>query len=41
MRQKFDAAWEDILLCQFHDVLPGSGIAMVSLTSAISSLEWP
>lgn len=27
--QRFDAAWEDILLCQFHDVLPGSGIAMV------------
>ena len=30
--QKFDAAWEDILLCQFHDVLPGSGIAMVRLS---------
>lgn len=24
-----DAAWEDILLCQFHDVLPGSAIQMV------------
>ena len=24
-----DKAWEDVLLCQFHDVLPGSGIAMV------------
>jgi alpha-mannosidase len=28
--QRLDAAWEDLLLCQFHDVLPGSGIAMVS-----------
>lgn len=24
-----DAAWEDLLLCQFHDVLPGSAIHMV------------
>jgi alpha-mannosidase len=24
-----DRAWEDLLLCQFHDVLPGSGIAMI------------
>ncbi len=27
--QRIDAAWEDLLLCQFHDVLPGSGIALV------------
>ncbi|ORX36383.1 putative alpha-mannosidase [Kockovaella imperatae] len=24
-----DRAWKDTLLCQFHDVLPGSGIAMI------------
>ena len=28
-KKRFDAAWEDLLLCQFHDVLPGSSIAMV------------
>ncbi|CAD6569406.1 MAG: Glycoside hydrolase, 38 vacuolar alpha mannosidase [Tremellales sp. Tagirdzhanova-0007] len=28
-KARFDAAWEDLLLCQFHDVLPGSAIAMV------------
>jgi len=28
-KDKFDAAWEDLLLCQFHDVLPGSAIEMV------------
>ncbi|TYJ52493.1 hypothetical protein B9479_006887 [Cryptococcus floricola] len=28
-KDRFDAAWEDLLLCQFHDVLPGSGIAMI------------
>lgn len=28
-KKEFDAAWEDLLLCQFHDVLPGSGIAMI------------
>ena len=28
-KDKLDAAWEDLLLCQFHDVLPGSGIAMI------------
>ncbi|WWD20554.1 hypothetical protein CI109_105030 [Kwoniella shandongensis] len=28
-KERFDAAWEDLLLCQFHDVLPGSGIAMI------------
>ena len=30
--QRFDAAWEELLLCQFHDVLPGSGIGMVRLS---------
>ncbi|WOO79172.1 Alpha-mannosidase [Vanrija pseudolonga] len=28
-KDRIDAAWEDVLLCQFHDVLPGSSIAMV------------
>ncbi|KAI9633630.1 alpha-mannosidase [Dioszegia hungarica] len=28
-QKKLDAAWEDLLLCQFHDVLPGSGIGMI------------
>lgn len=28
-KEKIDAAWEDLLLCQFHDVLPGSSIHMV------------
>ncbi|WVO20440.1 uncharacterized protein IAS62_001736 [Cryptococcus decagattii] len=28
-KERFDTAWEDLLLCQFHDVLPGSGIAMI------------
>lgn len=28
-KDKLDAAWEDLLLCQFHDVLPGSSIQMV------------
>lgn len=28
-KQELDASWEDLLLCQFHDVLPGSGIAMI------------
>ncbi|WVR08478.1 hypothetical protein IAU60_005533 [Kwoniella sp. DSM 27419] len=28
-KERLDAAWEDLLLCQFHDVLPGSGIAMI------------
>ncbi|OWZ80875.1 alpha-mannosidase [Cryptococcus neoformans Bt85] len=28
-KERFDVAWEDLLLCQFHDVLPGSGIAMI------------
>ncbi|KAK8850374.1 hypothetical protein IAR55_004292 [Kwoniella newhampshirensis] len=28
-KERIDAAWEDLLLCQFHDVLPGSGIAMI------------
>ena len=28
-KAKIDAAWEDLLVCQFHDVLPGSGIAMI------------
>ncbi|WWD21813.1 hypothetical protein CI109_106301 [Kwoniella shandongensis] len=27
--ERLDASWEDLLLCQFHDVLPGSGIAMI------------
>ncbi len=26
---RIDAAWEDLLLCQFHDVLPGSGIGLI------------
>ncbi|EIW69817.1 hypothetical protein TREMEDRAFT_43495 [Tremella mesenterica DSM 1558] len=28
-KAKLDKAWEELLLCQFHDVLPGSGIAMI------------
>ncbi|KAL7422655.1 Glycoside hydrolase, 38 vacuolar alpha mannosidase [Cryptotrichosporon argae] len=28
-KERLMAAWEDLLLCQFHDVLPGSAIAMV------------
>ncbi|WWC72433.1 uncharacterized protein I206_106395 [Kwoniella pini CBS 10737] len=28
-KKRIDSAWEDLLLCQFHDVLPGSGIAMI------------
>ncbi|KAH8115672.1 glycoside hydrolase family 38 protein [Phellopilus nigrolimitatus] len=28
-KQRIDDAWEKILLCQFHDVLPGSCIGMV------------
>jgi alpha-mannosidase len=28
-RQELAALWEDVLLCQFHDVLPGSCIEMV------------
>lgn len=28
-KDRLDAAWEDLLLCQFHDVLPGSSIQMV------------
>ncbi|GMK54493.1 hypothetical protein CspeluHIS016_0110790 [Cutaneotrichosporon spelunceum] len=28
-KDKIDSAWEDLLLCQFHDVLPGSSIQMV------------
>ncbi|KAL3234832.1 Alpha-mannosidase [Nakaseomyces bracarensis] len=31
--------WEDILLCQFHDVLPGSCIEMVYKYEAIPKLE--
>lgn len=26
---RITALWEDILLCQFHDVLPGSALQMV------------
>ncbi|GAA6045569.1 hypothetical protein NBRC10513_004988 [Rhodotorula toruloides] len=28
-KDEIDALWEDMLLCQFHDVLPGSAIGMV------------
>lgn len=28
-KSKVDCLWEDVLLCQFHDVLPGSSIGMV------------
>ena len=28
-KQKIDDNWERLLLCQFHDVLPGSSIGMV------------
>ncbi|GAA6040668.1 hypothetical protein JCM8097_000867 [Rhodosporidiobolus ruineniae] len=28
-KDEIDALWEDTLLCQFHDVLPGSAIGMV------------
>ncbi|KAI5117584.1 hypothetical protein M0805_004579 [Coniferiporia weirii] len=28
-RQQIDELWEKVLLCQFHDVLPGSSIGMV------------
>ncbi|GAA6008699.1 hypothetical protein JCM10207_001690 [Rhodosporidiobolus poonsookiae] len=28
-KDEVDAIWEDTLLCQFHDVLPGSAIGMV------------
>jgi alpha-mannosidase len=28
-KEQIDDAWEDLLLCQFHDVLPGSAIEMV------------
>ncbi|GAA5976513.1 hypothetical protein JCM11641_001325 [Rhodosporidiobolus odoratus] len=28
-KDEVDALWEDALLCQFHDVLPGSAIGMV------------
>lgn len=29
VRVEMDALWKDVLLNQFHDILPGSGIAMV------------
>lgn len=28
-KKELDSAWEDLLCCQFHDVLPGSAIHMV------------
>lgn len=28
-KDEIDSLWEDMLLCQFHDVLPGSAIGMV------------
>lgn len=28
-KDELDELWEDMLLCQFHDVLPGSAIGMV------------
>ena len=28
-KDEIDRMWEDVLLCQFHDVLPGSAIEMV------------
>jgi alpha-mannosidase len=30
-----DEMWEDVLLCQFHDVLPGSSIEMIYEDSAV------
>jgi alpha-mannosidase len=28
-KKDIDDMWENVLLCQFHDVLPGSSIQMV------------
>jgi len=28
-KKELDEMWENVLLCQFHDVLPGSSIEMV------------
>lgn len=36
---KINSIWENILLCQFHDVLPGSCIEMVYKYEAIPMLE--
>jgi alpha-mannosidase len=33
-QQNFDTAWKDILFNQFHDILPGSGIAINYLDAA-------
>lgn len=36
---EINALWEDVLLCQFHDVLPGSCIEMVYKEEALPKLE--
>ncbi|SSD60349.1 related to Alpha-mannosidase [Saccharomycodes ludwigii] len=37
--KEIGSMWEDVLLCQFHDVLPGSCIEMVYKHEAIPKLE--
>jgi alpha-mannosidase len=29
LKDEIDPLWEKVLLCQFHDVLPGSALGMV------------
>jgi alpha-mannosidase len=29
LQDEIDPLWEKVLLCQFHDVLPGSALGMV------------
>ena len=38
--EELEEIWRDILLVQFHDILPGSSIAMVN-DEAIASLDAP
>lgn len=38
-KSDIDPLWEKVLLCQFHDVLPGSAIGMVSATGGGSTRE--
>jgi alpha-mannosidase len=34
-KRAFDDMWQTILLCHFHDVLPGSAIEMVNDDAAV------
>ena len=42
-KKDIDDMWENVLLCQFHDVLPGSSIEMVyeDASAVVPLVEYP